>query len=330
MALACCKRRKLDNLAFSRHGALPPGGAGDEWIHRLVLTDVRLARGVQRFEDNVVICRNKGVTIVQEEVSCFNYMHSLKTCTGMHDRVTQEGFDVVVTFGINYGVFHEDGTLDYGGHHGSNAFAKNQYEHLDRQEQQRTEHEALLGQDPYTTNIMIHAENHSRYCLSSSSFSYLRCRLFNPMGLQIATGWRNEESRIPLVCTVTGPSLTQVAQYLVTTAHGEEQLDAIALIHDTLRADGSVLGLGVGCLEFWKHVVLATAAPAFGGRGIRRPHSWSTPGRRGKIITEGTAVSYHGHCVGSDGTSGVVGRIDYAKVREWVASEKPCWVPDGI
>ncbi len=287
---------------------------------RLHLTDISWAN-TKGFQSKLDSLHHQGVSLA-EGVSCFDMYRSLEA-NGLSP--PPSGYDVIVAYGINYGTFQSDGMLNC-----DESPAREQYQHLDRGAQQRTVMEAILGQDPGVTVVMIHKENHSRYHVTSSSYNVCRFRLFNPLRLQMQMGGDNRSQPGPLVVTVCSSDYKQVMRFLTLTTSGEEQLDVRAMVRSTLCAQGHVLGLAAGRLDLWTWIILGpdmTSSLPLSVLGIRRITSLQTPGKRGKLI-EHACRSYLSF-VSEDETdspeSDASGRISLARVATWTASTSPCW-----
>ncbi len=291
---------------------------------QLHLTDISWAN-TEGFQSKLDSLRHQGVSLA-EGVSCFDIYRSLEA-SGLSPPAS--GYDVIVAHGINYGTFLSDGMLNY-----EESPAREQYQHLDRGAQQRTVMEAILGQDPGATVVLIHNEYHSRYHVTSSSYNVCRFRLFNPLKLRMQMGADNRSQPAPLVATVCSSDYRQVVRFLTLTTSGEEQLDVRAMVRSTLCAHGRVLGLAAGRLDLWTWIVsgpdMISSLP-LSVPGIKRTTSLQTPGKRGKLI--GRACRSYLSFVSEDETdspeSDASGRISLARVATWTASKSPCWRGDA-
>ena len=298
------------------------------WDH-LVVTDVRWASPPSSssgsFYETFFELSMLGV-ILQEDVDAFDFMRCLARNTQISLAARQHGFDVIVMYGVNFGVFNQtDGSLDL-----QHPVSVEQYAQRHRlpphTPQTKVFHEAVLGQDPYTTIVNIHAENHQRYFLSAASMAYLRLRLFNPSRLRMQVGAQNRVSNAALVSTITSNSLYRVSKYMRKTEHMEEQFDLCHCLLDTLTAGGHVLILGAGRLEICRELVQSAGrlqnrvSPPSGG--LRRATSLTEPGLRTKSV-DGPMVTYWDHCLHD-------GEVIFKHVMDWTLSDRFGWSSTGV
>jgi len=296
-----------------------------QWKH-LVVTDVVWARSTTGFNETFEKLQQLGVPM-QDGVNAFDFMRCLASNEQISLAARQHGFDVIVMYGVNFGVFEQTrGTLDL-----DHPVSLEQYTHRDKlgihTPQTKVFHEAILGQDPYTTIINIHAENHQRYFLSATSMAYLRLGLFNPSRLRMRTGANNNVSTAPLVSTITSHSLRQMSQFIKINASMEEQLDLNKCLIDTLAAGGHVLVLGAGRLDICRELMKAAndgeyAAKDSYGIGIRRATSLTKPGRRAKFIN-GHKVTYWDHCLHDE-------EVRFEHVVNWTLTTRFGWCASGV
>ena len=174
-------------------------------------------------------------------------------------------------YGVNFGVFDQTlASLDFTNRVTVEQYAQ-RYKLGTHTPQTKVFHEAILGQDPYTTIVNIHAENHQRYFLSAASMTYLRLGLLNPSRLRMRCGANNAESTSPLVSTITSHSLRQMSQFIKVNASMEEQLDLNKILIDTLAAGGHVLVLGAGRLDICRELMNAANDGEYTAKGS---HGW--------------------------------------------------------
>ena len=313
----CCKKRKR---VAARE--VP-------WDH-LVVTDVRWASPPSSssgsFYETFWELSRLGV-ILQEGVDAFDFMSCLARNTQISLAARQHGFDVIVMYGVNFGVFDQtDGSLDCQHPVSAAQYAQSHRLPAENTPQTKVFHEAVLGQDPHTTIVNIHAENHQRYFLSASSMAYLRLRYFNPSRLRMQTGAQNRVSHAPLVGTITSNSLYRVSKYMRKTESMEEQFDLCSCLLDTLTAGGHVLILGAGRLEICRELVQSAGrlqnrvSPPSGA--LRRATSLTEPGLRTKSV-DGPMVTYWDHCLHD-------GEVIFKHVMDWTLSSKFGWSSTGV
>lgn len=303
----CCKRKR----------------SGIQWQH-FVVTDVVWAKSATDFNTTSQQLQDLGV-IMQDGVNAFDFMRSLRHNKQISPVAQLHGFDIIVMCGVNFGVFNPiDGALDC-----SHPVAAEQYEQNWKLEKRIPQtsvfHEAVLGQDPYTTIINIHAENHQRYYLSAASMTYLRLGLFNPAHLRMRTGKDNKESKRPLTCTITSHSIRRMSDFIKVNSSTEEQLDLNKLMLDTLTTGGHVLVLGAGRLDICRELLKAAKAEQYATRranGVRRTTSLTEPGRRAKIFNNCKAT-YWDHSLKD-------GKVVFEHVVDWTLCAQFGWCASGV
>ena len=83
-----------------------------QWKH-LVITDVVWARSTTGFNATFETLQQLGV-IMQDGVNAFDFMRCLASNEQISLAARQHGFDVIVMYGVNFGVFEQTlGTLDF-------------------------------------------------------------------------------------------------------------------------------------------------------------------------------------------------------------------------
>ena len=264
--------------------------------------------------------------IMQDGINAFDFMHGLQANERISPTARSHGFDIIVMYGVNFGVFSpSDGTMDCCDH----PVALEQYGQRHKLGRHKSQagvfHEAVLGQDPYSTIINIHAENHSRYYLSAASMTYLRLGLFNPSRMKMRCGRDNKNSDLPLASTLTSSALHKAMHYMKINRSEEEQLDLNRLILDTLGAGGHVLVLGAGrleiCRELMKYVDVGEYKAMSGG-GMLRSTSLTKLGLRSKLIN-GRKVTYWSHCLHDD-------VVNFEHVMDWTLNDRFSWCHAGV
>ena len=280
-------------------------------------------------------------------IDAYDYEHCFAIALGSPQAVPV--FDIVYAHGFHYNCFPTEG-------HGVEQRLNVQYSFLRKAQVPATYllGECVHGQCPASLFIGLHEYWSLSRVPTLMSFPPFGGRVYRPSCLDpnllsmADTKCRTENyvptmRSHPLRATVSGPGCASAMRYIVKTSSQEEQLDALALLHNTIRCSGKVLQLGSGECRF-AHALLKWLAV-----GERRhfevppimhkpfPGSWRkvvpdfTGPADSKLETNTWKVRSYPDYVINTGTDpeACIGRVNFRRVAEWGRSGQMSYHPEA-
>ena len=298
---------------------------------KLHITDLSPASGDDYVRNRQNLRAYPVVEMHDEPVNVFDYAFSMKKAGTLPSRP----FDLVLSYGMSFNSWCQEQQMGTSATQLPNGKPIRFSSTIDRQYQYLSKHglemqylftETLVGQDANVTNICIQPANYITTVAAAMSFPFHVWRVENDGYLQMRMGNQRNPPHHPLVASVTGPGVMQVATHQRSTGHQEIQLDVASVINSTLNNNGEVLCLGSGELRHLPALLSRGDRIVPGAVPITRPNL--EVGYFAKRVSGSFAWNgYFDFCINN--TLGcpesVVGRACLDNIRMWAASRNVMW-----